>query len=95
MTKDQAEILILKDLLEQSTNTIKFLNNCLDSSHSAVYLYPHQTQIILDEIAEYVSSRPTCYHSHFMKDCDSCITYKKYLKVLNKAKIIYEDSKYA
>jgi hypothetical protein len=68
----QAEITILKDLLEQSRNQIEFIHGCLTNPEYYSYNNPEDTEEFLDQLNEILPARSFCVHSKFIADCQGC-----------------------
>ena len=90
MTREEAQIILLKDSLEKCRNTIEFLHLCLMGE--ATYTYPEHTKQIIEEIKKYIPDRKDyCVHSTYTEGCISCFRDKMYLIDIHMAKMILKD----
>lgn len=83
MTKEQAEIILLKRALDQACNSVEFLEGCvidgIDKGGVYNYVYPEQIKALLAEWRELSPERKDCPHSNFDKSCESCQVRNKNL----------------
>ena len=88
MTKEQAQIVLLEQALEQAIRTIEFIDGCLRYPESYRYDYPEHTQKHIVEFRKLVPTGPIgCFHASMdTPDCASCKSHR--VKYLQKEKAI-------
>lgn len=78
MTKDQAEIILLRHALQDAQSTVSFLHGCLTDPSKYKYCYPEHT---VDRLKEWNQLAPiegsSCHHSMTKNDCPSCMSGQK------------------
>ena len=90
MTKDEARIVILEDLLESSRNTIVFLDRCLNGEAS--YGYPEFTTELVDKINDIIGQKFYCPHSNYHAGCKGCQWHKSWMIKYLEAKGVLKNA---
>jgi hypothetical protein len=92
MTKEEAEIVLLKHALQEAQHCVGFLHGCLTDSNYK-YAYPEHTIKNLKEWSKLSPiSELVCYHSMMADDCPSCISNKKrHLEHLEALKVLGKE----
>jgi hypothetical protein len=92
MTKDEAEIVLLKHALQEAQHCVSFLHGCL-TNPIYKYAYPEQTTKHLEEWAELAPIEgSSCHHSMLKDDCPSCISgRKRHLEHLEALKVLGKE----
>ena len=76
MTKEQAEIVLLKRALDQACHSVEFLDRCLvngiDKGGVYNYIYPEQIPKLMGEWRKLAPESKLCFHSNFDEGCGSC-----------------------
>ena len=89
MTKDEAKIVLLENLLQKTYHTIDFLDQCL--AGEATYTYPEQTKQTLSSISNMITLLEACPHSVHHTECEACRQHAIYYAKLIDAKETYSD----
>lgn len=96
MTRQEAEIFLLKDALMQAQHTVSFLHNCLVNPSSVPrdggykYAYPEQTLQRLEKWRKLAPTRLGCHHSGGEPECPECQERIKHARLLAEARRIME-----
>jgi hypothetical protein len=98
MTKQEAEIILLKDALVQAQHTVSFLHSCLVNPSNGEmnggfhYAYPEQTLKRLREWQELAPDRQPCHHSRRDPDCPCCREAIEEMRLLVEARRVVAES---
>jgi len=88
MTKEEARIILLEQIVIQAQGTVHFLHGCLTDPNNYKYSYPDQTMKRLQEWNKVVPSPSFCYHSVFVRSCAACQEAKINRKAIVEAKAL-------
>jgi len=88
MTKQEAEIILLKNALEQAQSVVRFMHGCLTSPQLYSYNYSEHTQEYLKEWEQLVPRGKYCVHSRYEPTCENCENSEKERLQLMKAKAV-------